>query len=291
LNGKYARSVDTDDPRFADNVGAIQSLVTSGAQNDGGVFDLNLRDERYLPCEGAGSISEWRIELPKASNYFDLNTVSDVVLHMRFTAREGGGLLKTEANKAIKEAFTTQPEPGEEPDFKLVRMFSAKHEFPTEWYQFLHPASADTVQSLRVHLKDERFLYHWEGEIVKIYELSLYLKLKSGLDYINATPLRVKVWTADALAAEEPTEPELSIFQEIEIPAGTVPDQIENYLPKTTPIINVGENIGEWRIEAHASDQPNNVPWIKSVEGHNQLDPDAIEDMIMVFGYWLQSPP
>jgi hypothetical protein len=29
---------------------------------DAGMFELNFRDERYLPFEGAGAISEWRLE-------------------------------------------------------------------------------------------------------------------------------------------------------------------------------------------------------------------------------------
>lgn len=60
----YARDTEGDDPRFADNLGAIQSIATSGGQNDSGLFELNFRDERYLPFEGAGAISRWRIELP-----------------------------------------------------------------------------------------------------------------------------------------------------------------------------------------------------------------------------------
>jgi hypothetical protein len=47
-----------DDPRFRDNVGAIQSITTSSAQNDSGLFELNFRDEWYLPFEGAGAISQ-----------------------------------------------------------------------------------------------------------------------------------------------------------------------------------------------------------------------------------------
>ena len=46
-----------EDPRFRDNFGAIQSIVTSPGQNDSGLFETNLRDERYLPFEGAGAIS------------------------------------------------------------------------------------------------------------------------------------------------------------------------------------------------------------------------------------------
>ena len=55
-----------DDTRFRDNVGAIQSIATSSGQNDSGLFELNFRDERYLPFEGAGAISQWHIELPAA---------------------------------------------------------------------------------------------------------------------------------------------------------------------------------------------------------------------------------
>ena len=35
------------------------------AQNDSGLFEPNLRDERYLPFEGCGAISSWCLELPK----------------------------------------------------------------------------------------------------------------------------------------------------------------------------------------------------------------------------------
>ena len=80
--------LENEDPRFTDNFGAIQSIVTSSAQNDSGLFETNLRDERYLPFEGAGVISEWRIELPGDFRAFDYEP--DVVLHLRYTARDGG---------------------------------------------------------------------------------------------------------------------------------------------------------------------------------------------------------
>jgi len=79
--------------RFADNVGAIESIVTSNAQNDSGLFELNLRDERYLPFEGAGAIDEWHLELPKEFKQFDYDRISDVVLHLKYAAscfRSGG---------------------------------------------------------------------------------------------------------------------------------------------------------------------------------------------------------
>ncbi|HEX5553392.1 MAG TPA: neuraminidase-like domain-containing protein, partial [Chitinophagaceae bacterium] len=56
---KTSNGIPADDPRFRDTVAAVQSITTSSAQNDSGLFDLNFRDERYLPFEGAGAISLW----------------------------------------------------------------------------------------------------------------------------------------------------------------------------------------------------------------------------------------
>src|SRR5207344_2132517 len=89
----YARTGD-DDARFRDDVVGIQSIVTSRAQDDAGLFETNLRDERYLPFEGAGAISEWRLELPTQFRQFDYETIADVILHLRYTARQGGEPLR-----------------------------------------------------------------------------------------------------------------------------------------------------------------------------------------------------
>ena len=62
--GAYAK-VDENDTRFKTMFGAISSIATSHAQNDSGMFQLNFNDERYLPFEGAGVISEWQISMPK----------------------------------------------------------------------------------------------------------------------------------------------------------------------------------------------------------------------------------
>jgi hypothetical protein len=98
---EYERSGDEDE-RFHDDVAAIQSIVTSSAQNDSGLFEMNLRDERSLPFEGAGAISRWRIELPSDLNNFDFASISDVVLHLRYAARDGGATLKTAASDSVR---------------------------------------------------------------------------------------------------------------------------------------------------------------------------------------------
>jgi len=50
-------------------------------QNDSGLFETNLRDERYLPFENSGVVSEWQLELPanpskKDPRQFDYDTTT-----------------------------------------------------------------------------------------------------------------------------------------------------------------------------------------------------------------------
>lgn len=97
---EYERS-GSEDERFREGVTPIQSIVTSSAQNDSGLFGSNLRDEQSLPFEGAGAISGWRIELPPDRKAFDLESISDVVLRLRYTARDGGATLRTAAMDSL----------------------------------------------------------------------------------------------------------------------------------------------------------------------------------------------
>lgn len=99
---KYAEVVGSD-PRFAYNVGSVASIATSSAATDSGVFELNFHDERYLPFEGAGAISTWQIELPTVFEQVDRSTITDLVLHLRYTAREGGSTLKSLTEAALVE--------------------------------------------------------------------------------------------------------------------------------------------------------------------------------------------
>jgi hypothetical protein len=91
------------DARFRYNIGAIQSIALSRGQDDAGVFNLNFDDERYLPFEGSGAIGTYALELPQTLRSFDYGTISDVVIHLRYTARDGGGAFRTLAAKTARE--------------------------------------------------------------------------------------------------------------------------------------------------------------------------------------------
>jgi hypothetical protein len=168
---KSKNGVPLDDPRFRDSVGIIQSIATSNAQNDNGLFELNFHDERYLPFEGSGAISLWHLELPAAIKQFDYSTISDVIIHLKYTSRDGGDALKGYATQSLaiwinKMLVSTQ-------DSGLMRIFSVKHEFPTEWYQFLNPASKIDDQVLSISLTTDRLPFFTQGRIIKIQTIEI----------------------------------------------------------------------------------------------------------------------
>ncbi|KYF55782.1 hypothetical protein BE08_14620 [Sorangium cellulosum] len=126
-----------DDPRFVHDLVGIQSIATSSAQGDAGLFELNFRDERYLPFEGAGVISRWRIELPTAYPQFDHNTISDVVMQLSYTARDGGGTLKDGAESAIIAGLNKVLKVVSDQETGLVRVLSLRKELPDVFHRLL----------------------------------------------------------------------------------------------------------------------------------------------------------
>lgn len=66
----------------------VSAMVTSTGSRDTGVVEA--QDDRYLPFEGAGAVSEWSLEiLNRETPTFDPTTITDAVLHVTYTAREG----------------------------------------------------------------------------------------------------------------------------------------------------------------------------------------------------------
>jgi hypothetical protein len=168
--GQYAENMDGGDDRFVTNFAAMQSITTSHAQNDSGMFELNFHDERYLPFEGAGAISRWRIDLPKDTNAFAFNTLTDVVLHLKYTAREGGEILRNAAKKTLSDMLA------DDQNAPLARLFMLRHECPTEWYRFLHPTDVNaTSQLIQMDLGLERFPFQMRGKKIQISQMELFL--------------------------------------------------------------------------------------------------------------------
>lgn len=169
--GEYARS-GLEDARFDDHFGSLQSIVTSSGQNDPGLFEANLRDERYLPFEGSGVVGEWELRLPANPSQddpqrFDYDTISDVVLHLRYTAREGGELLRTAALKNLKDKIAAASTIGS------VRLFSVRHEFPDEWARMKSTPAKNGWHKLVLPLREEHYPFWSRGRLASVKRVDL----------------------------------------------------------------------------------------------------------------------
>ena len=135
--GGYVRQAG-EDGRFSDGIASAQTIVTSGGQGDTGLFETNLRDERYLPFEGAGAISRWHVQLPAETNRLRRDSITDVVLHIRYTARDGGPTLK----EAAKEAVVAKAyENG-------LRLLSLRQNLTDRWAQYATWADSGPTDAL-----------------------------------------------------------------------------------------------------------------------------------------------
>lgn len=238
----YAERDGEEDDRFMTNWATQQAIATSGGQNDAGLFELNFRDERYLPFEGAGAISRWRIELDHNTNGFDFNTLSDVVLHIRYTAREGGERLKQGAQIALGQVL------GEEAVKPLSRLFSLKHEFPTEWHRFTHPAAPAPLAGTFTIDKDRfPFLFRGKSKTLTVRKVYLYAVLKQRAE--PARPLSVLLTPPDG--DEHRIDFELrEKWREIQAPKNTPDVEIE---VTTTPAAS------KWVLKTDSGDLAKNV--------------------------------
>ena len=152
-----------DDPRIVSST-AREAIATSSGQNDSGLFELNFRDERYLPFEFQGAISHWRIEMPPENNYFDFDTLSDLIINLNYTAREGGEMLRKVASECADRHL-----PGDGWGF-----FDVRHEFPDAWELFRDSFSGHKpAKELSIKLRRNLFPFVPRHRMLQISGLAL----------------------------------------------------------------------------------------------------------------------
>ena len=164
-----ATAVPTDPTVVSSPVSAMgtQTIATSSGQNDAGLFDVNLRDERWLPFEGQGAISTWNLVLDPRDNNFDFSTITDVILHLRYTARGGGD---QNAANVVRAALT--------PTSPHSILVSVRNTFGNAYYTLFNPADTTaTQQALTLPLTNNVFPYSNLGSGVKIENIAFYVVL------------------------------------------------------------------------------------------------------------------
>ncbi len=186
-----------DDTRFRQSAGATTTIVTSSGREDAGLFETNLNDERYLPFEGEGVISTWQLELPMPLRQFDYQTISDVVLHLRYTARGGGSALRTAAVDDLTAQLTTMEV--EQGVRGLFRLLSARYELGDAWQSFLYAQPDPAVpQAFQAVLDADRFPMMVRDQQLRIASMAVFFRPAGPYD--DSQPFSVVVRPPDGSA-------------------------------------------------------------------------------------------
>ena len=151
---------------------------------DAGVFELSFRDERYMPFEGAGAVSRWRLELPAAFRPFEYRSIHDVVLSIAYTAEYDGELRRrVETGNAAAERSLQQLLRND----GVAMVFSLRQEAPDALHRLLEGPEGVDVD---FELTDAHLPFYLAGRTLEVTTGLLGVELVPGA---NAAGLALSV--------------------------------------------------------------------------------------------------
>jgi hypothetical protein len=255
----------TDDDRFIENNIPVKAIATSNAQNDSGVFELSFRDERYLPFEGAGAISDWSLELFSDDDpdfgtplrQFDYSTISDAILHVKYTAREDTGPFKNGAIAHLREYFS------QDETTPSMRMLNLR-QFPRQWYRFLNPPNPANGNILELEMSPALFAFRDEKKTLKVNSIWLLARCKDGENYtvVLNPPLASG---SDTFNLAQMNQYGRLYFAQKDVSAANV-------------TIDLAAPPVKWQLKM-ANKNPT------TADGNLENDPPEVEDLMLVLGY------
>ncbi|NLA50410.1 MAG: hypothetical protein GX876_13245 [Bacteroidales bacterium] len=285
-SGEYAHNNDEgmwiDDDRFRESNVPVKAIATSTAQRDSGMFELNFRDERYLPFEGAGALSDWKIELTQDTDLrlFDYSTISDIIMHISYTAREDAGTFKNSVVTHLKEFIKNVADLSTQP---MMRMFSLKHEFSSEWYKFLNPTVAGSDQILSLTLRREHFPFFTKDRMINVKKVQVLMKTNRSGEY------KMILSITDIASALPPASPNIITSSEITMPENVTYDNMQIATLTADSAATVNINVEDMDVFRELTLRFRHSTDVSVPQKYNQLktDPQEISDMFVILHYCL----
>ena len=108
-----------------------------------------------------------------------------MILHIRYTARDGGERLKTSALNNINSLVKNAEAAGS------VRVFSVRHEFPTEWARF-HGQTPGANQrfELKINLRPEHYPFWSQGRLNKVVRVDILARsIQDRMDIFDSADI------------------------------------------------------------------------------------------------------
>lgn len=140
------------------NWASSQAIAISKGVNDSGLFVLDFNDDRYLPFEGTGAVSNWSLSLPPDTNRINFDSISDVIINVKYTAKNGG----TSFAAQVKSIYSALP--NSSGDFVKAKIFDLQQAFYPNWFKMFNtPPDANDLQSISFPLTDNFWLPNLTG--------------------------------------------------------------------------------------------------------------------------------
>jgi hypothetical protein len=163
----------------------------------------------------------------------------------------------------------------------VQRLFSLKHEFPSEWYRFLHPADTASNQSMQIALDNARFPFQYRGMTIPILQAELVLLFSNPQfqsAYQGGSPLVVTLGPAGGGAQSSVTLKSPSILSgagydvaQPAKPTASGPNMPPGWVLQATSVAVSTTGVG--------------VPVTTNGVTYHHINPDAIADLLLICDY------
>ena len=161
------------------NWASSQQIALSKGVDDPGLFALNYDDPRYLPFEATGAVSSWTLSMPLETNQIDFSGISDVIIMVRYTAKDGGSAF----GRDVTGLYT-----GTDKQYQNIRInsFDLNQAFANSWYKlFQTPPDADKKQTMTFPVSANAVLPNLKN--VQLNQIVIDLETALGATISNNT--------------------------------------------------------------------------------------------------------
>ena len=175
--------------------GKNNAIVLSSGESDSGILFMDFHNDKYLPFEGAGAISKWKLELPSNFRTFDYGTISDVIVTLAYTAKYDGVFKGEVEGQLISEIENMVVNIG------ALQYINLKQHFASEYRHLLLRAPHEVTLNIDAKV----FPYYLKSKIdrIKVNGIQIYIEKRGDIvwadmpltltiDDVNAAVLDLK---------------------------------------------------------------------------------------------------
>jgi hypothetical protein len=113
-----------------------EEVALSAPTNATGLFELDAQPDLRPPFDGLGVDMTWQLQMPKAANPFDFDTLADVLFSVEYTALHSP-VLRDQIVRTLGSGVS------------LDRPLSIRNDFPDQWFDLNNPDQSDTPMRIR----------------------------------------------------------------------------------------------------------------------------------------------